>query len=99
MMVGASSQLGLEGRPEARVVVRPVAEIRITGFRKLLIIKTEVLDKGWLTVYDCKRIAVVSKPARQTFWGWVCRLAQKELHRIIAAQSSSAIGSSGSATA
>jgi hypothetical protein len=60
MMVGASSQLGLEDRPEARAVVHPVAEIRITGFRKLLIIKTEV----------------VRKPARQTFWGWVRRLAQ-----------------------
>ena len=86
-MLGANSQLGLEDRPEADAVARPVAEIRITQIRKLLIIKTEVFDKRWLTPYVCAGLAVASKPARQTFWGWVWRLAQQQLHRIIAAQS------------
>ena len=86
-MVGANSQLGLEDRPEADAVARPVAEIRITQIRKLLIIKTEVLDKGWLTPYGCTGLEIASKPARQTFWGWTWRLAQQQFDRIIAAQS------------
>ena len=98
-MVGASSLLGLEDRPEADAVVRLVAEIRISHFRKLLIIKTEVLEKGWLTPYGCAGFAGASKPARQAFWGGLWRLAQPELNRIIVVQPSSASNSSGSATA
>ena len=58
-------------------MARPVAEIRITQIRKLLIIKTEVLDKWWLTPYGCAGLAVARK--------W--RLAQQQFDRIIAAQS------------
>ena len=70
-MVGASSQLGLEDRPEADAVVRPVAEIRISLFRKLLIIKTEVLEKGWLTTEV--RASLRGRPSGVGCGGWPSR--------------------------
>ena len=53
-----------------------------TQLKRLLQLRIEILQHGWLTPMDSNQIAVSCRLGRQVWWVWVRRLAARRLREL-----------------
>ena len=68
--------MGDKELPQRATVVREAEGIHTPRLRGLLLVRSDILDSGWLTPLQRAHFAVAS---RQLWWSWVCRAAARRL--------------------
>ena len=73
------AQADQEERPQPTTVVRLAEGIATSPLRRLLILKAEVFQPGWLTRHHSTAFALASRACRQVWWSWIWRAAERGL--------------------